>query len=172
MLSLMQLSEEADRLVLAYPLWTGAAFLVAAAALVAVAVLARSRLKRRWPVSAAVVIAAWAAVYFATFNATLTAESGRVYGFMRYNDAMHWKDAIDVYLERSAAAGEWRIVVLDRNRRQVHFNVADLSAEERDRVIAYIVDRLPANVFRSEPTLLKRDAPDARRVTFLPDQQI
>jgi hypothetical protein len=172
MLSLMQLSQSADRMVLAYPLWTGMAFFAVAAALAAVAVLARRRLWRRWPVSAAIVVAAWAGVYFTTFNATLTADSGRVYGFMRYDHALDWKDAIDVYLERSTGAGEWRIVVLDRNRREVEFSVADLAVEERDRVMAWIVDRMPESAFRRAPALLKREGGDARRVSLFPDQQI
>jgi hypothetical protein len=173
MSSLMYVSGGADRLVLAYPLWIGAALLIAASALVLLAALARKRIRRRWPISLAIVVAAWAGLYFATFNATITRESGSVYAFLRYDHSVRWKDAADIYLEHRGGGTEWHIVVLDRNRRAFDFNVADLSIEDRDRVMSYMVDRMPESAFRRAPALLKREASHgARPIGLFSDQQI
>ena len=169
----MHVTQGADRLVLSYPLWIGCALLIAAVALLGYGVLRGRRIRRRWTIGLATVVAAWAGLYFATFNATLTRESGSVYGFLRYDQRMQWKDAADVYLELRGAGRDWYIVVLDRQRRIFDFNVADLSIADRDRVIAYMVDRMPDSAFRREPTLRKRQgAVGARRVGLFADQQI
>ena len=173
MSSLMYVSGGADRLVLAYPLWVGTALLITAAALVLFAALARKRIRRRWPISLATVIAAWAGLYFATFRATITQESGSVYAFLRYDHSVRWKDAADIYLEHRGGAAEWHIVVIDRHRRAFDFDVADLSIEDRDRVMSYMVDRMPESAFGRAPALLKREAtPGARAIGLFSDQQI
>jgi hypothetical protein len=173
MSSLMYVSGGTDRLVLAYPLWIGVALLIAAAALVLFAALARKRVRQRWPISLAILIAAWAGLYFATFNVTITHEAGSVYAFLRYDHSVRWKDAADIYLEHRGGAAEWHIVVIDRHRRAFAFNVADLSIEDRDRVMSYMVDRMPESAFRRAPALLKREAPQgARPIGLFSDQQI
>lgn len=173
MLSFMNVAVGADRLVLSYPLWIGILLLLIAAALFAHAVVARNRIRRRWPISLATVIAAWAGMYFSTFNTTITAESGSTYAFMRYDHSVRWKDASDIYLEHGSGASDWTIVVLDRQRRPFEFNVADLSIEDRDRVMAYIVDRMPEHAFGRGPALLKREAPPGMRsISVYSDQQI
>jgi hypothetical protein len=172
MFSLMHISQGADRLVLSYPVWIGAALLLGAAALLALAIFGRHRIRRVWPLSVAMLFAAWAGIYFATFSATITAEAGSVYGFLRYDDSVLWKDAADIYLERRGG-GDWHIVVLDQQRREFDFNVADLTIDDRDRVMAYMVDRMPDTAFPRAPALLKRQAPQgARRVGLFSDQQI
>lgn len=169
----MYVSGGADRLVLAYPLWIGAALLIAAAGLVLFATLARKHIRRRWPISLATVVAAWAGLYFATFNATITPESGSVYAFLRYDHSVRWQDAADIYLEHRGGAAEWHIVVIDRHRRAFDFNVADLSIEDRDRVMTYMVDRMPESAFRRAPALMKREASQgARPIGLFSDQQI
>ena len=169
----MQISESAHGLVLSYPLWTGIAFLAAAAAFVVFAIVARRRLHRRWPISVATLVALWAGLYFVTFKATITEEAGSVYAFMRYDHTIRWKDAADIYLEQRSGARDWHIVVLDRQRRSFDFNVAELSLDDRDRVMAYMVDRMPQSAFQAAPALLKRHAPEGTRpIGLFGDQQI
>ena len=82
MTSLMHLSQHSDRLVLAYPAWVGIAFIVAAVVLVVCVVFGGQRTRRRSLFGVASVVAAWAGLYFATFNATITHETGSVSAFM------------------------------------------------------------------------------------------
>ena len=165
------MSEGAHGLVLSYPTWVAAALAAAALAFLALAVFGRARLRRRWPVSVAIVFAAWAAFYVATFRATVTDEAGTAYAFLRYDHTVRWTDAADIYLERRG--GDWQIVVLDAEQRAYPFDVAELSVEERDRVMAYMVDRLPEAAFHRAPELMKREAPSGPRpASFLGDQQI
>jgi hypothetical protein len=172
MFSAMQISETAHGVVLSYPLWTGIAFLGLAAILAVYGVAGGRWIKRRWPMTVAVLVAAWAGAYFATFKATLNEQTGSVYAFLRYDHAVRWKDAADIYLEQRGGAN-WHIVVLDRERRAFDFNVADLSIDDRDRIMAYMVDRMPESAFARDPTLLKRQAPHGPRpASFLGDQQI
>lgn len=173
MISLMQITEGAHGLVLTYPLWAGIAFLIGALALVAFAIVGRSRARRRWPITVATLVAMWAGLYFVTFKATITDDGGSVYAFMRYDHTVRWKDATDIYLEQRSGARDWHIVVLDRERRAFDFNVAELSIDDRDRVMAYMVDRMPDSAFQGAPALLKRRAPTgARPVGLFSDQQI
>jgi hypothetical protein len=171
MFTLMQISRGADHLVLSYPLWIGTALLLAAAALAARAIFSRRR--RRWALGVASLVAVWAGTHFATFEATITNEAVSTYAFLRYDHGVHWRDATDIYLEQRGAGRGWRIVVLDRERRAFDFDVADLSVDERDQVLAYMVDRMPPEAFPRERALLKRHAPNhARRVGYFSDQQI
>ena len=172
MSSLMHLTPYADRLVLSYPLWLGMTLLLAAAALLACAVLGDKRIRRRWTLSAATVVAAWAGLYFSTFSAIIAHESGSVCALFRCQQSVDWKDAADIYLERSRGDRDWRIVVIDRQHRSFDFNVADLSIDDRDRVMAYMVDRMPDSAFPRSPALLKRQAPSGPRpVGLFSDQQ-
>jgi hypothetical protein len=170
MFSLMQISEGPNALVLSYPLWIGAVFVVLAAVAIGWAMLPRRRARRRWPFFTAAAIASWAAIYVATFSATITADAGRVYGFLRYDYSVRWQDARDIYLEHSS--GRWTIVVRDRNDSTFDFDVADLSVEQRDRVMAYMVDRMPESAFHRDTTVLKREGPGPRSVSFSSDEQI
>ena len=171
MISLLQISEGAQGLVLSYPLWTVIALAAGTLALGALFVFGRARLPRRWPVGIAIVFAAWAAFYVATFRATVTDESGSAYAFLRYDHTVRWKDAADIYLERRG--GDWEIVVVDGRQRAYRFDVAELPVEQRDRVMAYMVDRMPETAFRRSPALLRREAPTgARPASLFSDQQI
>ena len=167
MLSPMQINESAAGIALSYPWWIGAAFAMFAAGF---AILARRRARRHWPLIAAALIASWAGVYFTTFSTTITAEAGRVYGFLRYDDSVRWRDATDIYLERRG--GEWTIVVQDRHGLAHAFDVGDLGVEDRNRVMTYMVDRMPQSAFRPDTALLKREGGGPRPVSLFSDQQI
>ena len=169
--SSLQISESADALVLSYPLSIALAFGAVLMAIAAFAWLARRRFARGWPIHLAVALAAWATLHVATFRMTFSADAGSAYAFLRHDHTVRWRDAADIYLERSGA--DWRIVVIDRERRAYPFDVAELTAEERDRVMAYMVDRMPQDAFRAAPELLRREAAQGtRHVNFAADQQI
>jgi hypothetical protein len=173
MFSAMQISESAQGLVLTYPLSTGVVFLAVAALLTGYGLFGRRLIRRRSPVVLAGAVALAAASYFLTFRATLDDEAARVYAFLYADRAISWKDAADVYLERREGGDDWRIVVLDGRRRAFDFDVTHLSLEERHRVMAYMVDRVPAGVSSGTPALLERQAPyGPRRASVLSDQQI
>src|SRR5690242_761570 len=91
-ISLLQLAEDTHGIVVSYPWWTGAAFGVFALALAAYAVLRGRRMRRAWPVTLAVIVAAWAAIYVATFSTTVNDDGGSAYAFLRYDHTVHWKD--------------------------------------------------------------------------------
>jgi len=172
MTSLMHLSQHSDRLVLAYPAWVGIAFIVAAVVLVVCVVFGGQRTRRRSLFGVASVVAAWAGLYFATFNATITHETGSVSAFMHDQRAMQWKDAKDLYLERRGSERDSRIIVLDARGQPFEIGVGDLSIADRDRLMAYIVDHVPDSAFPRSPSLLKRHAPNGtRRVGVFSDQQ-
>src|SRR5688572_13991104 len=160
MISPMQISESTQGIVLYYPIWTAAAFAAGALALAALALAGRARIRRRWPIVAAMLVAAWGAIHVATFRTTITNDAGSAYAFLRYEHHVRWTDARDIYLER-AASGNWRIVVIDRERRAFDFDVADLAVADRDRVMAYMVDRMPRSAFA--PEVMKRQAPHGAR---------
>ena len=173
MISLMQISESAHGLAVSYAQWPGIALALFALALTAFAIARRARIHRRWPISLAILISAWAAIYVGTFKTTVTAEGGTAYAFMRYEYSIRWKDAADIYLEHRGTGRDWQIVVIDRQRRAFRFDVTELSVDERDRVMGYMVDRMPPTAFQRVPELLKRHAsPGARPASFFGDQQI
>jgi hypothetical protein len=172
-ISLLHLSRDAHGLVLSYPWWVAAALALASLGLTAYVGLRRRRLARAWPVTLAALVAAWAGIYVATFRIAITDESGSGYAFLRYDHTVRWKDAADIYLEQRGGASDWQIVVIDRHRRAYNFDVAELPLEQRDRVMAYMVDRMPASAFDRAPELLKRrSAAGARTVGLFGDQQI
>ena len=172
MISVMQVTHGTDRLVLSYPLAVGVGLLLVATALAVGALVRRPRGRGQWALPTAAVVAAWAGLYFATFNVTITNETGSVYAFMRYDQDVRWKDAADIYLERRGGE-DWHIVVLDKKRRAFDFSVADLPLEERDRVMAYMVDRMPPDAFTAAAPLLKREAAEGmRQIGLFADQQI
>ena len=173
MVSLMHISEGAHGLVLSYPGWITVALMLTAAGLAASAIVRRAHIRRRWPVTLAVMVAAWAGVYVWTFKTTVTDEAGSVYAFLRYDHTVRWRDAADIYLEQRGGSSDWQIVVIDKQRRAYSFDVAELSIEDRDRVMAYMVDRMPAGAFARPPELLKRRSADgARPAGWFGDQQI
>jgi hypothetical protein len=130
-------------------------------------------LSKRWPVTLAAVVATWGAIYVTSFHATLNDDVGSAYAFLRYEHTVRWKEAADIYLEHRGGGRDWHIVVVDRDRRAYAFDVAELSVEDRDRVMAYMADRMPDTASDRPPELLKRRSADgARPVGLFADQQI
>jgi hypothetical protein len=162
MISLVQISETAQGLVLAYPRWSAIALAAAAATLLALAFVRATRVKRRWPFCVAVVFAAWAAIYAATYRVNVSDDAAHAYAFMRFDHTVRWNDAADIYLEQRDGAGK-QIVVTDRARRLYVFDVAELSREECERVLAYMVARMPAGSLARAPQLMRRHAAPAVR---------
>jgi hypothetical protein len=169
----MHISEGAHGLVLSYPGWIAVALMFTAAGLAAYGIMRRAHIRRRWPITLAVMVAAWAGVYVWTFKTTVTDEAGSAYAFLRYAHSVSWKDAADIYLEQRGGGSDWQIVVIDKQHRAYNFDVAELSIDDRDRVMAYMVDRMPESVFKRPPELLKRrSAEGARPAGWFGDQQI
>ena len=173
MFSPMQISESAHGLVLSYPLSTGVTFLAAAVALVGYGLLGRRLIRRRWPIVLATAVAIWAASYFITFRVMLDDKAGSVYAFWGGDRSIRWQDATDIYLEHRGGATDWYVVVLDTQRRPFDFEVGDLSVEDRHRILAWMVDRMPPGASSDKPALLQRHAPyGPRRASLFSDQQI
>jgi len=173
MFSPMQISESAQGLVLSYPLSTGLIFLFAGIAVAALSLLGRRIIRRRWPIVLAAAVSMWAATYFLTFRAALDDQAGSIYAFPYSGWSIMWKDATDVYLEHRGGGTDWHIVVRDAQRRPFEFEVGDLSIEDRHRLMAFMVDRMPPGASSGEPALLLRRAPyGPRRASLLSDQQI
>jgi hypothetical protein len=172
MISLLQVSEDGPGLVLSYPWWVGVAFVLFALALAAYAVLRRRRMPNAWPVALAIAVAAWAGIYVATFRTTVNDAGGSAYAFLRYDHAVRWKDAADIYLEHRGGGHDWQIVVMDRQHRSYNFDVAELTVEDRDRVMAYMVDHMPPDAFDRPELRKRRSAVGARPVGLFADQQI
>ena len=173
MFSLMHISDEAHAIVVSYPLWVGLGLLALAAVLAACNFAAGVRIvRRRWVLSAAMLVAGWSGLYFATFKATIGPEAGTVYAFLRYDHTVAWKDAADIYLEQQGS-GPSHIVVVDRKRRPYDFNVADLADTDRERLLDYMIARMPHDAPSDARALIKRQAPaSVRRVGYFSDQQI
>ena len=133
----------------------------------------RMRFVRSWAATLAMLVAAWAGIYVATFRTTITEEAGSAYAFLRYDYTLRWKDAADIYVEQRGGANDWQIVVIDRRRRAYHFDVAELPVEDRDRVMTYMVDRMPPSAFERPPELLRRRSVSGpRAIGLFEDQQI
>src|SRR6266511_1215017 len=126
MFSLMRITQDARGLVVSYELWPGLSLIALAVVLAAVVTFRHTPVKRRWAMFAAILVAGWSGLYFTTFKATITPQSASVYAFMRYDHVVPWKEAADVYVEQQA--GDAHIVLIDRQRRTLAMNVADLSS--------------------------------------------
>ena len=171
MIPLVNISESAHGLELAYPVWCAVALALATAALLVFARVRGTRMRRRWPLSLAVVFAAWSTAYVATYRVSVQDDAAHGYAFLRFDHAVRWKDAADIYLEQGG--GDSRIVVVDRERRAYAFDVAELSLDDRERVLARMVDRMPAGAFARTPELMRRHAnPPAQPAGSFLDLQI
>ena len=141
---MISLVETSSGLVISYPLWLGI-LSVAGIALFAYAARPKAEVKKRWGILVVAVLLAWAGIYFATFKATLTAESGLVYGFLRYNERIDWRDAAAAaVVQRSGKGGpSYFLVVAGRTGGEFELPLGGLNDGERQRVITYVLSKLP-----------------------------
>ena len=168
MFSLMHLTAHANGLAVSYHAAVGVTLIALAVALFVVLLSRRTPARRRWAMSAAVLVAGWSGLYFSTFQATLTPQSATVYAFLRYDDVLSWKDAAEVYLD-DARGGDAQIVLVDRSRRALELNVADLSPADRARMLSYMRSQLAAKQQHTPAALERRPT---RRPDLFSDQQI
>ena len=166
MFSLMQLTADAHGLVIAYHPAVGATLVATAVALATFVAVRGNRIKRRWPLLAAIAIAGWSGVHFATFTMRLTPESAAIHSLLQ-KERVSWQDAAAVYLEKPRT-GDPYIVVVDRARRAFEVYVADLSAPDRERAMAYMLARINVNEPRRAPAVERRP----KTLDALSDQQI
>jgi len=129
---------------MSYPLWLGI-LSVAGIALFAYAARPKAEVKKRWAILVVGALLTWVGIYFATFKATLTAESGRVYGFLRYNERIDWTDAAAAaVVQRSGRGGpSYFLVVAGRSGGEFELPLGGLNDGERQRVVAYVLSKMP-----------------------------
>lgn len=140
MFPLMRLTSDADGVVISYHPAVGAT-LIAIALLLAIAVfLWRSKTKRQWPLLAAMLVAGWGGLYFATVTVTLTPQSATVSSVVHQNRVLAWRDAAAIYLEMPRS-GDPHIVLVDGARRAMRVNVAYLAGVDREQAMAYMSGR-------------------------------
>jgi hypothetical protein len=170
MFSLMQLTPDAHGFSLAYHAVVGASLIALALAVACIVALRRAPMKRRWTAFAAIMVAGWSGLYFTTFKAAVTGESVSLYAFMQYDRVVPWIDTADIYLEQRAGR-DAQIVVVDRQRRAVSMNVADLGQSDRERLVAFMAARVPRLDAERAAAVLDRQTP-ARSRTLFSEQQI
>ena len=141
---MLKLDETSTGLVMSYPLWLGI-LSVFGIALLAYAARPKAVVTKRWAILVVGAILTWAGIFFATYKVTLTAESGRVYGFLRYNERIDWSDAVAAtMLQRSGKGGpNFFIVVAARSGGEFELPLGGLNDGERQRVTAYVYARMP-----------------------------
>ena len=141
---MLTLAEAGSGLVMSYPLWLGIPS-VAGVALFAYAARPKAEVKKRWAILVVGALLTWAGIYFTTFKATLTAESGRVYGFLRYNERIDWTNAAAAaVVQRSGKGGpSYFLVVANRSGGEFELPLGGLNDAERQRVITYVLSKIP-----------------------------
>ena len=83
-------------------------------------------------------------LYFVTYKAAITPESGRVYGFLLRNDTIDWTDASGVAVEARAGKGgpNYFLVVARRSGERFEMPFYGLPAAERERVVAFVAAKI------------------------------
>lgn len=143
---MMRLTESAQGLVIAYPGWLGLLVFVLGIAL-AVWIARNFKLNGKFfGYSMAALLALFGGVYFFTFNAELTPESGRSYALLRGGHTqVDWRQARRVVLQERPGKGRPMYIVVDTTSGQpFEINASDLSDNDRARVLAYIRTRIEA----------------------------
>ena len=138
------LADTASGLVITYPLWLGI-LSVAGIALLVYGARPNAEVKRRWAILVVGALLTWAGAYFVTFKATLTAESGRVYAFMRYNERIDWTDAASAAVVQKSGKGgpSYFLVVSARSGGSFEMPLSGLNDQERQRVVTFVVSKIP-----------------------------
>ena len=141
---MIKLVETSSGFVLSYPLWLGI-LTIAGIALIGYAARPKAEVKKRWGIIVAGAVLMWGGIFFATFKVTLTAESGRVYGFLRYNERIEWTDATAAaVVQRSGKGGpSYFLVVANRSGGEFELPLGGLNDGERQRVVAYVLSKMP-----------------------------
>ena len=118
---------------------------VAGIALLAYAARPGAKVQRRWAILVVGALLTWAGGYFFTYKAALTAESGRVYAFLRYNDRIDWKDAAAATVERRAAKGGYSyfLVVARRSGGAFEMPLSGLNEQEQRAVVTFVLAKIP-----------------------------
>ncbi len=85
-----------------------------------------------------------AGIYFVTYKAVITPESGRIYGFPLKNDTIYWTDASSVrVVERPGKGGVNYFLVVPRRSGEVfEMPFYGLPPTERERVVAFVATRI------------------------------
>jgi hypothetical protein len=83
-------------------------------------------------------------LYFVTFKAVITPESGRVYGFPLKNDTIYWTDASSVSVEERPGKGgvNYFLVVPRRSGETFEMPFYGLPATERERIVGFVATRI------------------------------
>ena len=109
-----RLLDTGSGLVITYPAWL-ALLAIAGIALLVYGVRPKAKVQKRWAILVVGALLTWAGGYFFTYKATLTAESGRVYAFLRYNERIDWPDAAAAaVVQRSGRGGPSYFLVVTR----------------------------------------------------------
>ena len=130
--------------VISYPAWL-VLLAVAGIALLVYAARPKAKVAKRWAILVVGALLTWAGIYFATFKATLTAESARVYGFLRHNDRIDWSDAAAAtVVQRTGKGGpSYFLVVARRSGGEFEMPLSGLTDRERQRVVSYVLSKMP-----------------------------
>jgi hypothetical protein len=130
--------------VISYPAWL-VLIAIAGIALLVYGARPKAKVQKRWAILVAGALLTWAGIYFATFKATLTAESGRIYGFLRHNDRIDWADAAAAtVVQRSGKGGpSYFLVVARRSGGEFEMPLTGLNDQEQRRVVAFVMSKLP-----------------------------
>ena len=130
--------------ILTYPLWVG---LVIVAGLVMAVYAARKKelaAKSRVGLLLGGIAFTVVGIYFVTYKAVITPESGRVYGFPLKNDTIYWTDASSVRVEERPGKGgvNYFLLVPRRSGEVFEMPFYGLPATERDRVVGFVSTRI------------------------------
>ena len=133
-----------DGFIFAYPLWVG---LVVVVGLVMGWYAARGKemaWRNRLTLGVGAVGFAVAGLYFVTYKAVITPESGRVFGFPLKNDTIYWTDASGVTIEARAGKGgpNFFLVVPRRSGEVFEMPFYGLPEPDRQKVAAFVAARI------------------------------
>ena len=83
-------------------------------------------------------------LYFVTYKAVITPDSGRIYGFPLRNDTIYWTDASSVMVEERPGKGgvNYFLVVPRRSGERFEMPFYGLPATDRERVVSFVATRI------------------------------
>jgi len=130
--------------ILTYPLWVGLVIVVGLVMAVYAVRKKEVAAKNRLGLLVGGIAFAVVGIYFVTYKAMITPESGRVYGFPLKNDTIYWTDASSVRVEERPGKGgvNYFLVVPRRSGEEFEMPFYGLPATERERVVAFVSTRI------------------------------